>query len=375
MYSGAFDGELKEWNLSTRNANWSVKAHDGCVRGVCSTADGSTILTCGDDCSVKYWNYDPLEITSPTSDKTPKHQIIAKTNLTGIDCQWRPTEQNCFAVSAQDGNLYVYQQNDRTDPMRTYNWGADTVTSVKFNPSEHDLISATGIDRSIMLYDLRVAKPIRKITLAMNSNCISWNPYNPIQFAVANEDYHTYIFDTRNLDHAKKILKGHISAVMSCSFSPTGRQLVTGSYDKTLRIYNTHGNEEANSTDVYHTKRMQKVFSVNWTPDNKYIISASDEMNIRVWKSKADDQLGYLSATQKSNKNYRTALKKKFANYPEIRKISKKRHLSKHIYVQTKQHKEIRDRLRRKEQNRRIHNKNLEHDLPARQKIVVKEME
>ena len=54
---------------------------------------------------------------------------------------------------------------------------------------------------------------------------------------------------------------------------------------------------KGHSREVYHTKRMQRLTSVLWTKDNKYVISGSDEMNIRIWKAKAWEKLGIVSAT------------------------------------------------------------------------------
>ena len=34
-------------------------------------------------------------------------------------------------------------------------------------------------------------------------------------------------------------------------------------------------------SEVYHTKRMQRLFAVRWSADAKYIISGSDETSIR----------------------------------------------------------------------------------------------
>lgn len=85
---------------------------------------------------------------------------------------------------------------------------------------------------------------------------------------------------------------GHTSAVMDIKYSPTGKEFVTGSYDKTLRIFDTH---KGISKDIYHTKRMQRLTHVSWSLDNKYIMSASNEMNIRIWKAKASEKLGVVS--------------------------------------------------------------------------------
>ena len=47
--------------------------------------------------------------------------------------------------------------------------------------------------------------------------------------------------------------------------------------------------------EVYHTKRMQHVICIKWSADNKYILSGSDEMNIRLWKANAAEKLGVVS--------------------------------------------------------------------------------
>lgn len=40
---------------------------------------------------------------------------------------------------------------------------------------------------------------------------------------------------------------------------------------------------------------MQHLTSVIWSLDNKFVLSASDEMNIRIWKANASEKLGTVS--------------------------------------------------------------------------------
>ena len=42
---------------------------------------------------------------------------------------------------------------------------------------------------------------------------------------------------------------------MDLSYAPTGKEFVTGSYDRTVRIFGARGGK---SREVYHTKRMQR---------------------------------------------------------------------------------------------------------------------
>jgi WD repeat and SOF domain-containing protein 1 len=68
--------------------------------------------------------------------------------------------------------------------------------------------------------------------------CLSFNPIEPINFTVGNDDSNCYSFDMRKMDKAKIIHKDHIGAVIDLDYAPTGREFVTGSFDKTLRIFN-----------------------------------------------------------------------------------------------------------------------------------------
>ena len=44
-------------------------------------------------------------------------------------------------------------------------------------------------------------------------------------------------------------MQDHVAAVMDVQFSPTGEELVTASYDRTIRIWNR---EKGHSRDIYH---------------------------------------------------------------------------------------------------------------------------
>lgn len=45
---------------------------------------------------------------------------------------------------------------------------------------------------------------------------------------------------------------------------------------------------------MYRTKRMQRVLSVAFIVDGSYVMSGSDDMNVRVWKANASEQTGVV---------------------------------------------------------------------------------
>mmetsp|Transcript_43281 Transcript_43281/g.31602 ORF Transcript_43281/g.31602 Transcript_43281/m.31602 type:complete len:94 (+) Transcript_43281:434-715(+) len=91
-----------------------------------------------------------------------------------------------------------------------FDWGVDTVIKLKFNPSEVNLLASVAMDRSICLYDIRGGSALQKVFLNNKSSAICWNPYEPMNFVVGNENGNCYTFDMRKLDQAKMIHKDHI---------------------------------------------------------------------------------------------------------------------------------------------------------------------
>merc|ERR1712014_83389 len=105
-----------------------------------------------------------------------------------------------------------------------------------------------------------------------------------------------------------------------------GKEIVTGSYDKTVRIWNIN---KGRSREVYHTRRMQRLSSVRFSWDATYVLSGSSDCNLRVWKAKASEKLGMVNPREKRKLEYMDKLKRKFAHVPEIRKIARHRHIPK----------------------------------------------
>ena len=156
------------------------------------------------------------------------------------------------------------------------------MTKLRFNPSQLNLIAAVSVDRSVVLYDIRGGTAINKIYMKNKSAALCWNPQEPMNFVIGNENSHCYTFDLRKPSQAKMMHKDHVGAILDIDFAPTGREFVTGSYDKTIRVFPF---DQGRSREVYHTKRMQQVNSIIYSMDNKMIISGSEDTNVRIWKA------------------------------------------------------------------------------------------
>jgi WD repeat and SOF domain-containing protein 1 len=342
--SGSGDGVVKVWDLPSQEEVWQGQAHSNIVKGVCWTQD-QKLLSCGTDRTVKL--FDPYN--------TPSKSAPLATWLGdfGFNSITRHRSDPSFAVA--HSGIAVYDLNrPNSAPTQNLAWptNVDSITSIAFNQTETSLLASTGSDRSLVLYDLRTNTPLHRSVMTMTSNAVCWNPMEAFNFAVANEDHNIYIFDSRNLSRALNILKDHVSAVMDVDFSPTGEELVSASYDRSIRLWKRN---QGHSRDIYHTKRMQRVFSCAWTPDNNYVLSGSDDGNVRLWRANASARQGIKSAAQRQKQEYDEALKERYKHMPEIRRIARHRHVPKQVKKAGEIKGEEIKSIKRKEENERKH--------------------
>jgi WD repeat and SOF domain-containing protein 1 len=102
---------------------------------------------------------------------------------------------------------------------------------------------------------------------------------------------------------------------------------------------------------------MQRVFSVAWSADNNYILSGSDDGNVRLWRAVASARQGVKSAALRQKLQYDEALKERYKHMPEIRRIARHRHVPKQVKKAGEIKTEELASIKRKEENERRHSK------------------
>ena len=95
---------------------------------------------------------------------------------------------------------------------------------------------------------------------------------------------------SESIDRSIGALRGHGSVVGSVAFSPDGTRIVTGSWDKTARIWDAAAGSEV-KTLRGHSE------AVNWaaySPDGKRILTASSDGTARLWDAATGAEAGVL---------------------------------------------------------------------------------
>lgn len=270
IVSGAFDGQIILWNLMKKEPIFNIKSKHDYVKGVAFNNTGTDFISVGDDFRINLWNKSLLYEQSSRSYSSntninssslndngmgsiisydPKHSYQSELALESVDHSPLASQ---FATGGGVVSIWDYERNK---PITTYKTCSDGFLKVKYNYVQEHILVATGYDRSINLFDARISNPTHQLVLKNKSASVCWNPQEPFTFTLGNEDSNCYTLDMRQLDKIKMIHKDHYLAVLDIDYSPTGKEFVTGSFDKTIRIFNS---SEGKSREVYHNKRMQK---------------------------------------------------------------------------------------------------------------------
>ncbi len=107
---------------------------------------------------------------------------------------------------------------------------------------------------------------------------VSWSPDG--RHALSGSEDKTLRLWEVSSGECLRTFEGHTSRVTSVAWSPDGRHALSGSYDHTLRLWEVSSGECLRTFEG-HTSQ---VTSVSWSPDGRRALSGSDDHTLRLWE-------------------------------------------------------------------------------------------
>src|SRR5712671_7129019 len=115
--------------------------------------------------------------------------------------------------------------------------------------------------------------------------------FSPDGFRIVSgsEDKTIRLWDAETGDPIGKPLDRHSDGVNSVAFSPDGSRIVSGSWDKTIRLWDAETGDAIRKPLEGHSSHVN---SVAFSPDGSRIVSGSSDKTIRLWDAETDDAIG-----------------------------------------------------------------------------------
>src|SRR5712691_11646838 len=109
---------------------------------------------------------------------------------------------------------------------------------------------------------------------------VSWSP-DSADIVSGSEDHTVHLWDAKTGADVLFTYSRHTDAVRAVAWSPDGTMIASGSMDSTVQIWKT-SDESSVYTFTGHT---DKVRTVAWSPDSTMIASGSVDKTVHVWKA------------------------------------------------------------------------------------------
>ena len=84
-----------------------------------------------------------------------------------------------------------------------------------------------------------------------------------------------------------RVFEGHSAALSSVAISPNSKKIVSGSWDHTLKIWNAGSGKNVKTL----TGHEDQVTSLEFSPDGKRIVSGSGDDTLKVWDATTGQSL------------------------------------------------------------------------------------
>ena len=127
-----------------------------------------------------------------------------------------------------------------------------------------------------------LVKNVKLIKIAATGSPVTNVAFSPdgTRFVSGSDDKTVRVWDAATGQQMGDPLTGHTAPVESVAFSPDGSRIVSGGDDGTLRLWNSDTRQQIGEPLTGHTAA---VLSVAFSPDGKLIASGGDDRTLRLW--------------------------------------------------------------------------------------------
>ncbi|HRI58851.1 MAG TPA: caspase family protein [Saprospiraceae bacterium] len=316
VLTGYKNGSAKLWDLNGR----PIQIFQGHSKGVYSLAvspDGKQMLAGNTDGTAKLWNLAGNEVRTCRSHTdgvtsaafSPAGQALTgskdyKAKLWDMKGRLLKTFENPDAVAAvafsPDGKQVLTGSgteaklwNPDGSEGLTFTDGESIVNAVAFSPAcpgcagnGKRVLTGGGTEAKLWGPDGQVIQSFQGHGKWVTS--VAFSPDGK-QILTGSEDKTAKLWDASG--QVIQTLTGHTKGISSVDFSPDGKRMLTGSFDKTAKLWDMNG--RVLQTFTGHA---QEIYSAVFMPDGKFVVTGSFDNTVKLWDAASGKERATLMA-------------------------------------------------------------------------------
>lgn len=315
LASGSGDTTVRFWDVNTETPHFTCKAHKNWILAIAWSPDGTKLASGCKNSEVCVW--DPA-----TGNQLGKTMKGHKQWITCL--QWEPLHTNpeCrkLASSSKDGNIRIWD-TILCQTLITLSGHLQSVTCIRWGGE--GLLYSSSQDRTIKVWRTEDGTMCRTLqghghwvnTMALNTDyVIRTGAYDPaaskadqnrtkdkeelkklaleryqklkgseVERLVSGSDDFTLFLWTPSV--AKKEITrmtGHQALINEVKFSPDGRLIASGSFDKSIKVWDGQTGKFLAALRGH----VSSVYQVSWSADSRLLCTGSSDSTLKVWDMK-----------------------------------------------------------------------------------------
>jgi WD40 repeat protein len=288
LASGSVDNSVKLWDAATGKELLTLAGHQARVTGVAFSPDGKRLATSSGDRTVRVW------------DTTSAKELLCLEGHAGpVTCVAFSTDGRLVAGGGEDTVVCVWEADtgrkareftDHRRPIGAVAFSSDAkeVASISRGPKGELLVWETASGGTIFS---QRDKLWTSVAFAPDGQRLASGGFEgPGATGIRKPAIHVWELGARE---PIKSLVGHEDAITQVAFRHDGKQLVSSSFDQTVRLWDV-----SKGSEIKTFQEEAAALSAAFSPDGLRVASGSEDGTVKIWATpgNGDGRLQLASA-------------------------------------------------------------------------------